>query len=390
MDATRETCTVISVSPLLKTRTRAEPRVPSGERALRRMRIYTSISLGVVVLMFFGLTVLQTTSTLLLVMVIVTTIAVTAYSMFWEKGAPLWLTLVALGTSLVSWVTTVVMHELPGTIFLLAVTFAVYAFTERSAFGQGRSRWVRPLIVGLLISAAPVVLVSGLPLDAFVPPSFAAIGLAFFATFGLFGLNRFGFNLYLEIDAARRVGAELAVVQERYRFASDLHDIQGQTLHVIRLKTQLADKLLDRDPAAAHEHLREAQQLITETLAGTRSLAFGDRHVALASELANAEALLTAADIEWRVDGTLPLGPHDELFALVVREATTNILRHAQASRVSVTLEPGSVTVTNDGSPATSRSLSGLARLGERFEAAGGALRTASADGIFTTTASIG
>jgi len=383
MDATRDTCTVSTVIPLLKTRAQPEPRVPSGERALRRMRIYTSVSLGVVVLMFFGLAALQTTSPVLLAMVIATTVVVTAYSMFWEKGAPLWLTLAALGASLTTWITTVALHELPGSIFYLSVVFAVYAF------GQGRSRWLRPLIVGLIAAAAPVLIVSGLPFDDFVLPYLATIGLAFFACFGLFGLNRFGFNLYLEIDAARRVGAELAVVQERYRFAADLHDIQGQTLHVIRLKTQLADKLLDRDPAAAHVQLREAQELIAETLAGTRSLAFGDRHVALASELANAEALLTAADIEWRVDGTLPLGPHDELFALVVREATTNILRHAQASRVTVTLAAGSVTVENDGSPATSRSLSGLARLGERFEAAGGSLRTASADGTFTTTAVI-
>jgi len=383
MDATRETCTVSTVIPLLKTRAQPEPRVPSGERALRRMRIYTSVSLSLIVVLYCGVAAMQITHPLLLVTVIATTAIVTAYSLFWEKGGPLWLTLAAVAASLAAWVLTIVLRESPGTIFYLAVTVAVYTF------GQGGSRWTRPLIIGFLLAAAPVVVVSGFPLERFVVPFIATAAIAFVVALGLFGLNRFGFNLYLEIDAARRVGAELAVVQERYRFAADLHDIQGQTLHVIRLKTQLADKLLDRDPEAAHAQLREAQELIAETLAGTRSLAFGDRHVALASELANAEALLTAAGIRWRVDGTLPLGPHDELFALVVREATTNILRHAQASRVTVTLSAGSVTVTNDGSPATSRSLSGLARLGERFEAAGGSLRTSSAGGTFETTASI-
>ncbi|WP_420810067.1 sensor histidine kinase [Glaciihabitans arcticus] len=157
----------------------------------------------------------------------------------------------------------------------------------------------------------------------------------------------------------------------------------------MKLKTQLADRLIDRDPAAAREHLREAQQLIAETVANTRSLAFGERHVALASELANAEQLFTAAGIAYTVQGELPRGAHDELFGLVVREATTNILRHAQATAVSVNLGADSVRVVNDGSPASSRSLSGLARLGERFEAAGGTLRTSSANGSFTTTATV-
>ena len=215
----------------------------------------------------------------------------------------------------------------------------------------------------------------------------ATVLAALFGSFGLFALNRYGFNLYLEIDDARRVAAELAVVQERYRFAADLHDIQGHTLHVIRLKTQLADKLLDRDPVAAHAQLQEAQELIAQTLAETRSLAFGDRHIAFASELANAEALLVAAGIDWTVSGSLPRGAHDELFGLVMREATTNVLRHAQATTVAVTLEPGRISIVNDGSARTGRTLSGLARLAERFEAVGGTLRTTTADGTFTTTA---
>ena len=184
------------------------------------------------------------------------------------------------------------------------------------------------------------------------------------------------------------MSAQLAVAQERYRFAADLHDIQGHTLHVIRLKTQLAAKLMKRDPDVALAHLAEADQLIGDTLANTRSFAFGDRTVSLASELANAKELFAAAGIAWKQSGSAGVaGPHDELLGLVAREATTNILRHAQAKAVTVTVGPGWLSIANDGSPEFTRSLSGLARLAERFAAIGGTLTTSSDGGIFTTEA---
>jgi two-component system sensor histidine kinase DesK len=358
---------------------------PSGERALRRMRIYTSVSLVVVVILFCFTIVLQSQSPALIGVVIAASIIVAGYSLRWERTAPHWMTLVALAVSLGTWAYSIALFELPGTVALPAIVFGVVTFT------LPRRLWWPLLGVALVAIGAPVFVASLVAPD----PGFSWNGyyvaalIALAASAGFFALNRFAFGLYLEIDAARRVAGELAVVQERYRFAADLHDIQGHTLHVIRLKMQLTDRLLDKDPAAAHAHLSEAQELIAQTLADTRSLAFGDRHVAFASELANAEALLVAAGIAWRVEGALPPGAHDELFGLVMREATTNILRHAQARSVSVSLSAGSLAITNDGSPVASRSLSGLARLAERFEAAGGTLRTSSMDGTFSTVAEL-
>jgi two-component system sensor histidine kinase DesK len=158
---------------------------------------------------------------------------------------------------------------------------------------------------------------------------------------------------------------------------------------VLKLKTQLVDKLIDRDPVAAHTHLAEAQQLINETLANTRSLAFGERHVAVASELANASELLSAAGISYTVTGEFPSDPQEELFGLVVREATTNILRHAQPTAVTINLGERRVRISNNGSPASPRPLSGLARLAERFERVGGTLRTSTTNDVFVTEAEI-
>ena len=72
-----------------------------------------------------------------------------------------------------------------------------------------------------------------------------------------------------------------------------------------------------------------------------------------------------------------------------VRRVKHPIRRHAQPTTVRVEITPGRLVVTNDGSPETARSASGLARLGERFAAVGGSLRTDSAGGTFTTEASI-
>ena len=208
------------------------------------------------------------------------------------------------------------------------------------------------------------------------------------ASVALFRVNRFGFGLFLEIDQARRATAELAVMRERYRFAADLHDIQGQALHVSRLKLRLADELLDRDPAAARTQLREAEQLVVDAIAETRRLAYGQRTVTLAGELTNSESLIRAAGISFAVAGAAPVGHRlDDLFALVVREATTNLLRHAQAEHVAIRLGPDSVRIVNDGAEEATRVLSGLARLGERFAAAGGVLVTSREGRTFTTWA---
>ena len=379
VDVTHQTCTVITVtrSPV----TAPTSRLPSGERALKRMRTYTSISLAAVVLMFCGIVLVQTTQSSIVIAVIVTSLVTTAYAVFWENGAPLALTIAALVTSTTTWVLTVWLQEPPTSFFYLAIVFGILAF------GRRRAPWRRHALFAAVLGVAPILIASLLGSTLAVTAYLSSVAFALIAAFGLFALNRYGFNLYLEIDDARRLAAELAVAQERYRFAADLHDIQGHTLHVIRLKTQLADKLIDRDPAAAHAHLQEAQELIAQTLAETRSLAFGDRHVAFASEFANAEALLVAAGIRWTSTGALSTGPHDALFGLVMREATTNILRHAQATRVTVTLSDGRLEIVNDGSARAARTLSGLATLAARFEAIGGTLRTSSVDGTFTTTA---
>ncbi|GAA1960223.1 sensor histidine kinase [Catenulispora subtropica] len=294
----------------------------------------------------------------------------------WEEGArPAVAGSALVASYAVAWAIAIT-HRNP----MEGIAFCLSAALVTSVPPLARWRWS---VLAMALAVLPV---------AVLGDAKAVVGVAAMmaAAIGLFRGNRFGFGLYLEIDQARRATADLAVMRERYRFATDLHDIQGQALHVSRLKLQLADKLLDKDPALARAHVREAEQLITETIAETRRLAYGERGVTLAGELANSESLVRAAGIELDVKGRAPVGhPLDDLFALVVREATTNLLRHAHAEHVLVEWGPDSVRIVNDGVRDGMQGLSGLARLGERFAARGGILKTSCADGTFVTSAGV-
>lgn len=311
-------------------------------------------------------------------MTAVSAVAVTAFSRYWEQRPPLWLAIGANVSAFAAWVAQAATWDPDSRSTLLTTALSSLAL---SILASHLARW-RPIgyLVGLVLVVAPAALIGPAPHLGFL----AAVALLHIATALSIILNRWWWRVSIELDESRM---QEAIARERFRFAADLHDIQGHTLHVIRLKMQLVDRLLEADPASARTHLSEAQELVAETLANTRSLAYGERRVSLASELANARALFQAASIEVRVRDTAREYPHEELFGLLVRETTTNILRHATATRVDIEIDEGSIRIVNDGSRDDQRELSGLARLAERFAAAGGFLDARADLGRFTTEA---
>jgi two-component system sensor histidine kinase DesK len=213
-----------------------------------------------------------------------------------------------------------------------------------------------------------------------LPPALLAITAA-----TLLGLL-WGWEVAARLERARRLSAELAVADERLRFAADLHDIQGHHLQVIALKSELAARLADADPARAAEQMQQVQQLATDALQDTRAVVQGYRRTSLDEELANATRVLAAA----RIDARLRVDPaanterlsetSRNLLGLLMREATTNVLRHSQARRTEVDyrVEAGRarLRVCNDGAiarPSAARG-SGLDMLAERLAAVGGTL----------------
>lgn len=206
---------------------------------------------------------------------------------------------------------------------------------------------------------------------------------------GFMFANQAFYNNLAELEKAREREAELAVARERIRFASELHDIQGHTLHVVKLKTALAEKLVRVNADRAAEELREIHALVGDTIKQTKELAYAQRRLNLSAELENAKNLFEAAGIRVRVVREADVDARaSERLGQVLRETTTNILRHAAARQVLITLSAAGITIVNDGAQGDQPpELRGLATLRERVTADGGELTVAQEDGRFTTAA---
>lgn len=183
-------------------------------------------------------------------------------------------------------------------------------------------------------------------------------------------------RIALELDQARRDAAELGATRERLRFAEDLHDILGHALEVVSLKSELATRLVPVDPSRAQVEMVEVQRLARGALRDVRQLARGRRSTDLDTELSGARTLLASAGIDCVVDGAPSHGPHDELLGRVLREAVTNLLRHADTRQCWITVRPAALTVVNDGVDAERPAGDGTGLLGLRRRAteSGGSL----------------
>jgi len=172
----------------------------------------------------------------------------------------------------------------------------------------------------------------------------------------------------------------LAKVAERERIARDLHDLLGHTLSVIILKSELASKLADRDPQRAGEEIRDVERISRDALAQVRAAVRGYRSRGLAEEIATARDALGSAGVTTIVDvAPLPLAPAQEaVVALAVREASTNIVRHARATACRITASAGNdacvITIHDNGHGGDAPFGSGLSGMRERIEALGGTL----------------
>ena len=184
----------------------------------------------------------------------------------------------------------------------------------------------------------------------------------------------------------------LAKVAERERIARDLHDVLGHTLSVIALKSELAGKLMDRDPQRAGKEINEVEQISRQALSDVRDAIRGYRAQGLAAELARAKSTLETAGLTVQCDAasTVQLPAMQEsVLSLAVREAVTNVVRHAGARTCRLRLEQqnGScrLEIQDDGRGGSSLEGNGLRGMRERVEALGGTLDRSSAGGTTLT-----
>jgi len=177
------------------------------------------------------------------------------------------------------------------------------------------------------------------------------------ATPVLFRLGRRTMELREKLQLANEEIARLSKNEERQRISRDLHDTLGHTLSLITLKSELAEKLIAKNPERAAREIRDVQQTSRAALKQVRELVSAMNLVTVEDEIAQAKQILAAADISLEVRGGFaapPIPPlADNILGMCLREAVTNIVKHSGARECIVERrEEGSLlslSVADDG-----------------------------------------
>ena len=185
-----------------------------------------------------------------------------------------------------------------------------------------------------------------------------------------------------KLRAAQEENAQLAAVAERERIARDLHDVLGHTLSVIVLKAELARRLMDHDPQRAAQEIADVETTARAALTEVREAIGGYRSQGLVAEIDHARQTLDAANVTltWLAPptGSPTLNATEEtVLSLSVREAVTNIVRHAEATRCTMRLAITSdnyyaLTVEDNGRHPIQQEGNGLRGMRDRVLGLGG------------------
>ncbi|RKN08388.1 histidine kinase [Streptomyces radicis] len=256
-------------------------------------------------------------------------------------------------------------------------------------------RWITALAA--LATLAVAAALGALTGDGALVPVLIAASLALTVA-GMSGLPLWLWGLLVDARAGREAQARLAATEERLRFARDVHDLLGHSLSVIALKAELAARLSSLDAERAGREASDVQRLAASALAEMREVVHGYRAVDLADQLAAIQRVFHSSGIRCTVLGPttdLPPSASAQLVP-VLREASTNVLRHSAARWCAIEIarrgDGVRMTMANDGAApaAPDRHSSGLAGLRERLADAGGTLRVGSEGGVFTLEATVG
>ncbi len=198
------------------------------------------------------------------------------------------------------------------------------------------------------------------------------------------GLSNFAYSRHMvATDQLQRANDEiehLAQVAERERIARDLHDLLGHTLTVIVLKSDLANRLFSTQPELAHREIAEVETTARKALAEVRQAVAGYRGDGLPAEITSARRALTTAGVQLttNIDYVTFSPALADTLCLVLREAVTNVIRHAGATACRLDLHRDGdsliMQIADNGSGELGTEGNGLRGMRERVTAAGGTL----------------
>ena len=247
------------------------------------------------------------------------------------------------------------------------------------------------LLAGTLIGAAALITAIEGVLLHLTPWSWAMMSFlsASIGVGNLFGAARVRANERLNL--AQEQIEHLATIAERERIARDMHDVLGHTLSVVVLKSELAGKLVGNDVERARQEIVEVEQIARQALTEVREAIRGYRADGIAAEIARARRTLQAAGVrlECEAEGARLAPALESVLSLVLREAVTNILRHAGATSCRLELAADSrgtrLSVHDNGRGAIEEEGVGLRGMRQRVEALGGRLEIDSRRGTRLT-----
>ncbi|WP_431634057.1 sensor histidine kinase [Dyella sp. KULCS107] len=235
--------------------------------------------------------------------------------------------------------------------------------------------WLRTVAVAWVLSV-PVVMAIHAPKSLLLVVPLTALFGGFSNLIYMRGVRRDA-ELRLSQEEVRR----LATLAERERIGRDLHDLLGHTLSLVALKSELARKLALRDPPSAQREMEEVERVARHALGEVRAAVTGMRRSDLAAELLSARLMLEASGIVFACDGCESLDlPHaiEAPLALVLREAVTNIHRHARATeaRIDISNAQGELRmrISDNGCGGLAAHGNGVSGMRERVRALGGTL----------------
>lgn len=275
-------------------------------------------------------------------------------------------------------------------VYLNSGASAFFIYAAAAAGFSGPPRFAFKVVVGIWVFVVVSAFLSSVPwpyvLYAFVLP---LVMTAIIGSLNIFEAEKERANAKLHL--AHEEIERLAKVAERERIARDLHDLLGHTLSVITLKSDLASRLTARDPVRAEREMAEVARVSREALKEVRETVRGYRARDLEGELSAAKAMLGAAGVrlEYLVQPLTLTPAQEETLALALREAVTNVVRHAQATRCTVQLEPVQLepvrrfqaesgvrlVVSDNGTGSCAPDGAGLSGMRERTELLGGQLQ---------------
>ncbi|UQZ36398.1 sensor histidine kinase [Paenibacillus sp. PK3_47] len=157
-------------------------------------------------------------------------------------------------------------------------------------------------------------------------------------------------------DANKRI-SELVIMEERQRISRDLHDTLGQKLSLIGLKSDLAGKLINKNPAQAVIEINDVRQTARSALKEVREMITQMRGIRLEDELVRIRQFLQAAEIEFRLEGSPKLANTslimENVLSMCIKEAVTNVVKHSGATQCLIQIEPSRtdlyIKVTDNG-----------------------------------------